>query len=124
VKRFVVSLLTLPLLFSSHSASAAPKAIVVKEMVAINLAAPITTDTKMLVVGTSIVLLNDSAVRAIGVDGVEKWRVALTQGVASIATAIAADSAGNIWMAGSSANARVVPPNAPPTTVPINPVPH
>ena len=121
MKRFAAALLTLPLVFSVHTANAAPKPIVAKEMVAINLAAPITTDTKMLVVGTSIVLLNDSAVRAIGAEGVEKWRLALTQGVASIATAMAGDSAGNIWIAGSSANARVVPPNALPATAPINP---
>jgi len=121
VKRFSVLLLTLPLVFSSQSASAAPKPIVVKAMVAMNLATPITLDTKMLVVGSSIVLLNDSSVRAIGADGTEKWRLALTQGVSSIATAMDADTAGNIWIAGSSANARVVAPSAVPTTAPVNP---
>lgn len=121
MKRFSVLFITLPLIFSFQSASAAPKAIVVKEMVAMNLATPITADTKMLVVGSSIVLLNDASVRAIGADGSEKWRLALTQGASSIATAMAADSAGNIWIAGSSANARVVAPGAVPTTAPINP---
>ena len=121
MKRFSVLLLTLPLVFSSQSASAAPKPIVVKAMVAMNLATPITLDTKMLVVGSSIVLLNDSSVRAIGADGTEKWRLALTQGVSSIATAMDADTAGNIWIAGSSANARVVAPGAVPTTAPVNP---
>jgi hypothetical protein len=90
-------------------------------MVSINVATPITADTKMLVVGSSIVLLNESSVRAIGVDGVEKWRLALTQGVASVATALAADSTGNIWVAGMSANARVVTPPATPPIPPINP---
>jgi hypothetical protein len=90
-------------------------------MVAMNLATPITEDTKMLVVGSSIVLLNDASVRAIGADGNEKWRLALTQGASSIATAIAADSLGNIWIAGSSANARVVAPGAVPSTPPVNP---
>jgi hypothetical protein len=75
----------------------------------------------MLVIGSSIVLLNDSSVRAIGADGVEKWRLALTQGAASIATALAADSAGNIWIAGSSAGAPVVTPSPTPTVAPINP---
>ena len=103
------------------TAVAAPKPIVVKEMVSINVATPITADTKMLVVGSSIVLLNESSVRAIGVDGVEKWRLALTQGVASVATALAADSTGNIWVAGMSANARVVTPPATPPIPPINP---
>jgi len=121
VKRFAVALLTLPLIFSSQIASAAPKPVVVKAMVAMNLATPITPDTKMLLVGPSIVLLNDSSVRAIGADGNEKWRLALTQGVSSIATALAADSAGNIWIAGSSANVRVVTPSAMPTSAPINP---
>ena len=121
MKRFVLSLVTLSLVFTSQSASAAPKPVVAKEMVAINLATPISVDTKMLVVGSSIVLLNDASVRAIGADGVEKWRLELTQGAASIATAIAADSAGNIWIAGSSANARIATPSAAPTTTPINP---
>ena len=121
MKRFFVLALILPVIFSSQSASAAPKPIVVKAMVAINLSTPITVDTKMLVVDSSIVLLNDASVRAIGVDGNEKWRLALTQGVSSIATAMSADTAGNIWIAGSSANARVVAPSAVPTTAPINP---
>ena len=121
MKKLVVSLLSLLLICSTQSATAAPKPIVVKEMVAINLAAPVTVDTKMLVIGSSIVLLNDSSVRAIGADGVEKWRLALAQGAASIATALAADSAGNIWIAGSSAGAPVVTPSPTPTVAPINP---
>ena len=121
MKKLVLSLLTLSLLFSSHTATAAPKPIVAKAMVAINLAAPITADTKMLVLGSSIVLLNDSSVRAIGSDGVEKWRLALTQGAASIATAMAADGTGNIWIAGSSAVAPVLTPTPTPTVAPINP---
>ena len=121
MKRFAVALLTLPLIFSSQIASAAPKPINVKAMVAMNLATPVTPDTKMLVAGPLIVLLNDSSVRAIGADGAEKWRLALTQGASSIATAMAADTAGNIWIAGSSANARVVEPNAVPTSAPVNP---
>lgn len=121
MKRFLVLFITLPLIFSFQSASAVPKPVAVKAMVALNLATPITADTKMLVVGSSIVLLNDASVRAIGADGNEKWRLALTQGVSSIATAMAADSAGNIWIAGSSANARVVAPGAVPTTAPVNP---
>ena len=121
MKKIVLSLLTLSLLFSSHTATAAPKPIVAKAMVAINLAAPITADTKMLVLGSSIVLLNDSSVRAIGSDGVEKWRLALTQGAASIATAMAADGTGNIWIAGSSAVAPVLTPTPTPTVAPINP---
>ncbi|MFM2145064.1 MAG: hypothetical protein RI899_852 [Actinomycetota bacterium] len=121
MKRFLVLLVTFPLIFSFQSAVAAPKPVVVKPMVAMNLATPITEDTKMLVVGSSIVLLNDASVRAIGADGNEKWRLALTQGASSIATAIAADSLGNIWIAGSSANARVVAPGAVPSTPPVNP---
>ncbi len=121
MKRFLVLLVTFPLVFSFQNAVAAPKPVVVKPMVAMNLATPITADTKMLVVGSSIVLLNDASVRAIGADGNEKWRLALTQGVSSIATAITADSLGNIWIAGSSANARVVAPGAVPSTPPVNP---
>ena len=121
MKKIVLSLLTLSLLFNPYTATAAPKPIVAKAMVALNLAAPVTVDTKMLVLGSSIVLLNDSSVRAIGSDGVEKWRLALTQGVASIATAMAADGTGNIWIAGSSAVAPVLTPTPTPTVAPINP---
>jgi len=121
VKRFAVAFLTLPLIFSSSNASAAPKPILAKEMVAINLATAITTDTKMLVVGSSIVLLSDSSIWAIGADGIEKWRLALTQGAVSIATALSADSAGNIWIAGSSANIPITAPTETPTTAPVNP---
>ena len=121
MKRFVVAFLTLPLIFSSFNANAAPKSIVVKEMVAINLATPITSDTKMLAVGPSIVLLNSSTVWAIGADGAEKWRTPLTQGATSIATALAADTAGNIWIAGTSANVSEVAPVETQPTVPINP---
>ena len=121
MKKIVVSLLSLSLIFYTQGATAAPKPITVKAMVALNLAAPVTVDTKMFVVGSSIVLLNDSSVRAIGSDGIEKWRLALTQGVASIATAMAADSTGNIWIAGSSAVAPVVTASSTPTAVPINP---
>lgn len=121
MKRFAVALLALPLIFSAQNASAVTKPIVVKQMVAINLAVPVTSDTKMLIVGSSIVLLNESSVRAIGADGVEKWRLTLSQGAASIATAMAADNSGNIWIAGSSANARLVAPSETPTVTPINP---
>ena len=63
MKKIVVSLLSLSLIFSTQGATAAPKPITVKAMVALNLAAPVTVDTKMFVVGSSIVLLNESCVR-------------------------------------------------------------
>jgi hypothetical protein len=75
----------------------------------------------MLAVGPSIVLLNSSTVWAIGADGAEKWRTPLTQGATSIATALAADTAGNIWIAGTSANVSEVAPVETQPTVPINP---
>ena len=121
MKRLVAVLLTLPLVFVSQHAGAVTKPVAAKEMVAINLATPITANTKMQILGSSIVLLNDSTIWAIGADGIEKWRLALTQGAASIATALMADSAGNIWVAGSSANVPLVAPNSIPTTAPINP---
>jgi hypothetical protein len=121
VKRLVAVLLILPLVFVSQYAGAVTKPVAAKEMVAINLATPISANTKMHILGSSIVLLNDSTIWAIGADGIEKWRLALTQGAASIATALMADSAGNMWVAGSSANVPAVAPNSIPTTAPINP---
>ena len=121
MKRLVAALLTLPLVFISQHAGAVTKPVVAKEMIAINLATPLSANTKMHILGSSILLLNDSTLWAIGADGVERWRLALTQGAASIATAFVADSAGNIWVAGSSANVPTVAPNSIPTTPPINP---
>jgi hypothetical protein len=121
VKRSLLFLLALSLVLPMSTAVAAPKPIVVKDMVAINVATAISADTKMLVVGSSIVLLSESNVRAIGADGIELWRQDLTQGVASVATALAVDNTGNIWVAGMSANARVVIPPATPPIPPINP---
>ena len=121
MKRQVGLLLVLPILLTPQSATAAPKPIVVKPMVSLNLAASISADTKMLIVGSSIILLNESSIRALGSDGAEKWRITLVQGASSIATAVAADSSGNIWVAGSSANAPVVMPSAIPTPPPVNP---
>jgi hypothetical protein len=121
MKRFISFLLILASLVFSQSALAAPKPISVKPMVALNLATPISADTKMLVVGSSMVLLNESSIRALGSDGAEKWRITLSQGASSIATAMAADASGNIWVAGSSANAPVVMPSAVPSPSPVNP---
>ncbi len=121
MKRLTAALLILPLIFSSTNANAAPKPIVVKAMVAMDLMTPISNDTKMLVVGSSIILLNDSSIWAISADGTEKWRLTLMQGAASIATALTSDNAGNIWIAGSSANTPIVAPTETPTTEPVNP---
>ena len=121
MKRLTAALLTLPLVFVSQPAGAATKPVAAKEMIPINLSTPITANTKMHILGSTIVLLDDSTLWAIGADGLEKWRLALTQGAASIATALVADSAGNMWVAGSSANVPLEAPNSIPTTAPINP---
>jgi hypothetical protein len=59
-------------------------------------------------------------VRAIDRTGKELWNLSLDQSVASIATAAAVDSAGDIWIAGATPLAPGVVPPAP-TVTPLNP---
>jgi hypothetical protein len=59
-------------------------------------------------------------VRAIDRTGKELWNLSLDQSVASIATAAAVDSAGDIWITGATPLALGVVPPAP-TVTPLNP---
>lgn len=77
-----------------------------------------------VVSGKSIIVYGTKAskayARAIDTTGKELWNLSLDQSPASIATAAVVDSAGDIWIAGSTPLAMgLIPPT--PTAVPLNP---
>jgi hypothetical protein len=78
----------------------------------------------IVVSGKSIIVFGTKAskayARAIDKTGKELWNLSLDQSVASIATAAAVDSAGDIWVAGATPLALGVVPPAPAAT-PLNP---
>jgi hypothetical protein len=123
VKRFVafvvlVSLVTAPVSY------AAPKKISVKPL---QLLATIGTPEEVsgaVVTGKSIIVYGTKAskayARAIDSTGKELWNLSLDQSAASIATAAAVDSAGDIWITGATPLATgLIAPS--PTATPFDP---
>ena len=112
------------MLVATPTASAAPKKIEVK---ALKLVATISSkdDVAGFVLSARSVILfgtamNRSFARAVDSNAQELWRIALEPNSPSIATAGAVDSAGNIWIAGSTSLLRsTVAPT--PTSSPLNP---
>jgi len=115
---FLVSLLMTP---AAHSA---PKKITVKPMQLLTTIGTPDEVSGAVVSGKSIIVFGTKAskanARAIDVTGKELWNLSLDQSAASIATAAAVDSAGDIWIAGATPLALgLVTPT--PTATPINP---
>ena len=112
------------MLVATPTASAAPKKIEVK---ALKLVATISSkdDVAGFVLSARSVILfgtamNRSFARAVDSNAQELWRIALEPNSPSIATTGAVDSAGNIWIAGSTSLLRsTVAPT--PTSSPLNP---
>jgi hypothetical protein len=123
VKRFVafVVLASLVIVPVSH---AAPKKISVKPMQLLTTIGTPDEVSGAVVSGKSIIVFGTKAsksyARAIDRAGKELWNLSLDQSVASIATAAAVDSAGDIWIAGATPLAPGVVPPAP-TVTPLNP---
>jgi len=123
VKRFVafVVLASLVIVPVSH---AAPKKIIVKPMQLLTTLGSPEEVSGIVVSGKSIIVFGTKAskayARAIDKTGKELWNLSLDQSVASIATAAAVDSAGDIWVAGATPLALGVVPPAPAAT-PLNP---
>ena len=123
MKRFL-TLFLISTLVATPSTYAAPKKIAVK---ALKLAATITTkdDIAGFVVNAKTIVifgtaLDRSFARAVDINGQEIWSIALDPNSPSIASAGAVDSAGNIWIAGSTSHFRPTPaPSA--TATPLNP---
>jgi hypothetical protein len=123
VKRFVAFAVLLSLLTAPVS-QAAPKKINVKPMQLLTTIGSPEEVSGVVVSGKSIIVFGTKAakayVRAIDRTGKELWNLSLDQSVASIATAAAVDSAGDIWITGATPLALGVVPPAP-TVTPLNP---
>ena len=106
------------------AAHSAPKKITVKPMQLLTTIGTPDEVSGAVVSGKSIIVFGTKAskayARAIDVTGKELWNLSLDQSAASIATAAAVDSAGDIWIAGATplALGLVIPT---PTATPINP---
>jgi len=123
VKRFVAFVVFASLVFVPVS-QAAPKKISVKPMQLLTTIGTPDEVSGAVVSGKSIIVFGSKAskayARAIDRAGKELWNLSLDQSAASIATAAAVDSAGDIWIAGATPLALGVIPPAP-TATPLNP---
>ena len=123
MKRFLTFFLLVSLLITP-AAHSAPKKITVKPMQLLTTIGTPDEVSGAVVSGKSIIVFGTKAskayARAIDVTGKELWNIFLDQSAASIATAAAVDSAGDIWIAGATPLALgLVTPT--PTATPLNP---
>ena len=123
MKRFVAFVVLASLVIVPVS-QAAPKKISVKPMQLLTTIGTPDEVSGAVVSGKSIIVFGSKAskayARAIDRAGKELWNLSLDQSAASIATAAAVDSAGDIWIAGATPLALGVNPPAP-TATPLNP---
>ena len=123
MKRFV-AIVVLALLVIAPVSQAAPKKITVKPMQLLTTIGTPDEVSGAVVSGKSIIVFGTKALkayaRAIDKTGKELWNLSLDQSAASIATAAAVDSAGDIWIAGATPLALGLNPPAP-TATPVNP---
>jgi len=123
VKRFVVFVVLSSLLIAPVS-HAAPKKISIKPMQLLTTVGTPDEVSGAVVSGKSIIVFGTKSskayARAIDVTGKEIWNLSLDQSAASIATAAAVDSVGDIWVSGATplATGLAVPT---PTATPLNP---
>jgi hypothetical protein len=123
VKRFV-AFVALVSLIISPVAQAAPKKLSVKPMQLLTTIGKPDEVSGAVASGKFIIIFGTKSskayARAIDITGKELWNVSLDQSAASIATAAAVDSAGDIWVAGATPLAAgLVTPT--PTATPLNP---
>ena len=123
MKRFL-AFAVLALLVIAPVSQAAPKKISVKPMQLLTTIGTPEEVSGAVVSGKSIIAFGTRAsmayARAIDRSGKELWNLSLDQSVASIATAAAVDSAGDIWITGATPLVTgLTPPAA--TTTPLNP---
>ena len=123
MKRFV-AIVVLALFVIAPVSQAAPKKITVKPMQLLTTIGTPDEVSGAVVSGKSIIVFGTKAskayARAIDKTGKELWNLSLDQSAASIATAAAVDSVGDIWIAGATPLALGLNPPAP-TATPVNP---
>ena len=120
----LISFFVLASLLIAPAAQGAPKKITVKPMQLLITVGSPEEVSGAVVSGKSIIVFGTKSskayARAIDTTGKELWNVSLDQSPASIATAAAVDSAGDIWIAGSTPLAMgLIAPT--PTVTPLNP---
>lgn len=119
----LLSIVLLATLLATPVANSAPKKIAVKPMQLVTTIGTPEEVSGAVVSGKSIIVYGTKSskayARAIDSTGKELWNLSLDQSAASIATAAAVDSAGDIWIAGATPIAMGLTPA--PTATPINP---
>ena len=105
-------------------AHAAPKKIAVKPLQSLTTVGTPDEVSGVVVSGKSLIVYGSKAAkayaRAVDTTGKELWNLSLDQSAASIATAAAVDSAGDIWIAGATPLALgLIPPTS--AATPVNP---
>jgi hypothetical protein len=123
VKR-LLSLVVIASLLIAPSAHSAPKKLAVKPLQLVTTVGTPDEVSGVVSTGKSLIVFGSKAskayARAVDSTGKELWNLPLDQSVASIATAAAVDSAGDIWIAGSTPLAMgLVAPI--PSSSPLNP---
>jgi hypothetical protein len=123
VKRLLSLVLITACLFTP-AANSAPKKISVKPMQLVTTVGTPDEVSGVVVSGKSLIVYGSKAskayARAVDITGKELWNLSLDQSAASIATAAAVDSAGDIWIAGATPLALGLTPPSPAAT-PVNP---
>ncbi len=123
MKRLFTLVVISTLLFNSQ-ALAVPKKPVVKTLKLITTVSNVDEFAGLVTSGTTIVVYGNkgdkSFAKGIDVTGKEIWNIALDNTSASIATAATVDSAGTIWIAGSTSLQRAMPTPSP-SVSPLNP---
>jgi len=108
VKRLLSLVLIAAFLFTP-AANSAPKKISVKPMQLVTTVGTPDEVSGVVVSGKSLIVYGSKAskayARAVDTTGKELWNLSLDQSPASIATAAAVDSAGDIWIAGATPSA-------------------
>ena len=123
MKRLLSLVLIAAFLFTP-AVNAAPKKISVKPMQLVTTVGTPDEVSGVVVSGKSLIVYGSKAskayARAVDMTGKELWNLSLDQSPASIATAAAVDSAGDIWIAGATPLALGLTPPSPAAT-PVNP---
>ena len=123
MKRLLSLVLIAAFLFTP-AANAAPKKISVKPMQLVTTVGTPDEVSGVVVSGKSLIVygskVSKAYARAVDTTGKELWNLSLDQSPASIATAAAVDSAGDIWIAGATPLALGLTPPSPAAT-PVNP---
>ena len=123
MKRLLSLVLIAAFLFTP-AVNAAPKKISVKPMQLVTTVGTPDEVSGVVVSGKSLIVYGSKAskayARAVDTTGKELWNLSLDQSQASIATAAAVDSAGDIWIAGATPLALGLTPPSPVAT-PVNP---